>query len=153
MMKRKYIYLVLCFFCMAMIFWFSHQQGVASQSTSDFVIEKIDQLLHTHIMTQGGWLLTTISFIVRKIAHMSEYAVLTILYVLCMRSFGCKHYYVWAIVACFLYASSDEFHQLFVVGRSGQFSDVLIDTLGGSIGVLIHKGCTMLYSAIRIRGK
>ena len=35
-----------------------------------------------------------------------------------------------------IYASTDEIHQLFVGGRSGRFTDVLIDTAGGFIGIM-----------------
>ena len=34
-----------------------------------------------------------------------------------------------------LYACSDEFHQLFVAGRSGRISDVLIDSAGAVLGM------------------
>ena len=37
-----------------------------------------------------------------------------------------------------MYASFDEVHQLFVLGRSGEFRDVLIDCIGGSIGALLY---------------
>ncbi len=42
-----------------------------------------------------------------------------------------------ALVLCLLYAASDEFHQLFVPGRSCQFRDVCIDTLGAAAGILL----------------
>ena len=42
-----------------------------------------------------------------------------------------------ALLLAFLYACSDEYHQTFVVGRSGQFKDVLIDFSGAFIGILI----------------
>lgn len=42
-----------------------------------------------------------------------------------------------ALLLAFLYACSDEYHQTFVVGRTGQFKDVLIDFSGAFIGVLI----------------
>lgn len=38
---------------------------------------------------------------------------------------------------CFLYACSDEWHQSFVPGRAGLFSDVLIDSAGFSAAILI----------------
>ena len=41
------------------------------------------------------------------------------------------------ILGVFLYACTDEFHQLFMDGRAGQFKDVLIDTAGGSTGILL----------------
>mgnify|MGYP001948405098 CR=1 FL=1 len=43
-----------------------------------------------------------------------------------------------SIFLAFLYACSDEVHQLFVAGRSGQVSDVLLDTIGASVGVGLY---------------
>jgi len=37
----------------------------------------------------------------------------------------------------FLYAASDEFHQIFVPSRTALVSDVIIDTTGGAIGLLL----------------
>lgn len=39
--------------------------------------------------------------------------------------------------AATLYAATDEFHQLFVPGRAGLFTDVLIDATGAAIGLLL----------------
>jgi len=40
-----------------------------------------------------------------------------------------------ALLICVLYAASDEIHQLFIAGRSGEVRDVLIDSAGASIGI------------------
>ena len=48
-----------------------------------------------------------------------------------------KHPLVISIIFSFLYACTDEIHQIFVPGRSAQFRDVLIDTLGASFGATI----------------
>ena len=42
-----------------------------------------------------------------------------------------------ALLIGILYAVSDEFHQLFVPGRAGQFRDVLVDGAGTVLGVLL----------------
>ena len=42
-----------------------------------------------------------------------------------------------SIGLAFLYACSDEIHQLFVNGRSGEFTDVLLDTCGAGFGILV----------------
>lgn len=42
-----------------------------------------------------------------------------------------------SILMCVIYACSDEIHQLFVFGRSGEIRDVLIDFIGSFIGILI----------------
>ncbi|PHS31770.1 MAG: hypothetical protein COA82_09845 [Alkaliphilus sp.] len=41
-------------------------------------------------------------------------------------------------VFCVLYAISDETHQIFVPGRSAQISDVLIDSVGAIVGILMY---------------
>jgi len=84
------------------------------------------------------------SVFVRKAAHFTEYALLGIsmfLYVIeCLRERkrpvgGAWYVIVWA--AGTFYAATDEFHQLFVPGRSGQISDVLIDSAGALGGILL----------------
>ncbi len=65
-------------------------------------------------------------FILKKSAHMIEYA---ILYFLVLRALKYK-YWLPAIFACILYALSDEFHQSFVPGRTAKFTDVGFDTMG-----------------------
>ena len=42
------------------------------------------------------------------------------------------------IFLVFLYACSDEIHQLFIPGRSGEILDVLIDTLGGITSIVLY---------------
>lgn len=49
-----------------------------------------------------------------------------------------------SVVLAFTYACSDEIHQLFVPGRSGEFRDVCIDTCGASFGIL------MVWCVIRV---
>lgn len=41
-----------------------------------------------------------------------------------------------AITICVLYAASDEFHQLFISGRSGEVGDIAIDSIAASIGII-----------------
>ena len=41
-------------------------------------------------------------------------------------------------VICVLYAITDEYHQTFVAGRSGELRDVVIDSLGALLGILIY---------------
>ena len=42
-----------------------------------------------------------------------------------------------AFFATAVYAATDEIHQLFVAGRAGRFSDVVIDSAGALLGVLV----------------
>ena len=51
----------------------------------------------------------------------------------------------WAWVVGTLYAASDEIHQLFVPGRSGQLRDVLLDSDGVAAGILLAWAVGLLY--------
>ena len=74
--------------------------------------------------------LGTWDLILRKIAHLSEYAILGALLLRAIQRPAV------AILAGGLYAVTDEIHQHFVRGRHAAWYDVLIDTVGVTIGVL-----------------
>jgi len=76
----------------------------------------------------------------RKSAHFLEYFVLTCLFFRIF--FGLKKMEIissafWALSLSLLYALTDEFHQSFVVGRSGNFLDVVFDFLSSLILIQI----------------
>lgn len=81
-----------------------------------------------------------VQFFVRKMAHLTEYAVLGALLFRALRRtwiepFG-KTLAALALVAAASCAAADEFHQSFVATRTGSPYDVLIDSCGAAIGVL-----------------
>jgi VanZ family protein len=82
----------------------------------------------------------------RKLAHVTEYAVLTALCWRALRALDVSRPLVVAVGIALLYAASDEFHQTFVDGRSGTPVDVLIDSVGMAIAALV------IYARRRIRG-
>ena len=69
--------------------------------------------------------------ILRKLAHVAEFAVLGALLLRATRRPAV------AVALAGVYAISDEVHQLFVEGRHGSAMDVGIDTLGALAGVLV----------------
>jgi len=72
-------------------------------------------------------------FILRKIAHASEYFIFTFLLFRAFRgSFKISETgaYACVFIVAFLYALSDEYHQTFIPGRNGASADVLIDLIG-----------------------
>lgn len=77
--------------------------------------------------------------ILRKLAHATEYGILAWLFFRPLRRHGIDGGFaaILAVVLSVVYAVSDEFHQTFVPGRSGAGLDVVIDSLGASIGGLI----------------
>jgi VanZ family protein len=86
--------------------------------------------------------LASIHFIVRKSAHVGEYAVLALLLfraAICMtmpkRSRPILNASVWGL--CFFVAAADEFHQAFVASRDALVTDIIIDSAGAILGLLI----------------
>ena len=79
---------------------------------------------------------SSMQFLIRKGAHMSEYALLGVLLVLTLTAWGFGRRILAALGSGVFYAALDEFHQTFVPGRSGQVRDVLIDSLGLCLGIL-----------------
>ena len=79
-----------------------------------------------------------LQFIVRKSAHFIGYIILGILASgLILQYENINKKYLLAFLICVIYAISDEIHQLFVPGRSGQVRDVLIDSAGSFLGIII----------------
>lgn len=85
-----------------------------------------------------------IVFLARKCAHLTEYAILACLLWRAIRKPVRRDPRPWsgreARIALFitaLYASTDEFHQLFVPSREGCVRDVIIDTCGAAAGLML----------------
>lgn len=133
--KRKIIYWILLIVWMIGIFIMSNQPASISDSQSEGVI-KVLLSIGIDANSIFGQLA---NFIVRKCAHFLEYMILAILYFnVAKLYFDKKIVIISTIVFVFVYACSDEFHQLFVPGREGAFRDVLIDTFGGTSALLLR---------------
>lgn len=102
------------------IFFFSHQPGAESTKISS-------------------------NFIIRKLGHFSEYALLgffsfnylTNIFIQRVNIEMLRVTSLISLLFAVFYAISDEFHQTFVVGRDGNFKDVLIDSTGAFFGIII----------------
>jgi len=77
-------------------------------------------------------------YILRKIAHMIEFAILTYLLFRAIKIDDpkIKKAIIYSLIIAVFYALTDEYHQSFVFGRQCSFKDVGID----SIGILIGAG-------------
>ena len=78
----------------------------------------------------------------RKMMHASVYFILSLIIVTYVNyMFDVRKYILAsliAIIVCLIFATTDEYHQTFVDGRTGQIKDVLIDTSGAVIGTLLY---------------
>ena len=79
-----------------------------------------------------------LQFIVRKSVHFIGYMILGILSSgLILQYENINKKYPLAFLICVIYTISDEIHQLFVPGRAGQIRDVLIDSAGSFLGIIL----------------
>lgn len=118
----KIVSVVLLIAVMVTIFVLSHQEGAESSETSGFVTEILAIVFGDNIPEA----------IVRTFGHFSEFAALGFLSTNCYYAFKEKRRPVLCAFLSWLYAWTDEIHQIFVDGRAFQISDLLVD-LGGII--------------------
>ena len=82
-----------------------------------------------------------IHFVVRKIAHFTEYAILAYLAVRAFRSSPrpalATRWFIAALALVVIYALLDEYHQTFVPSRTASIYDSLLDMSGGLVTLLI----------------
>lgn len=76
--------------------------------------------------------------LIRKAAHMTEYAILFFLSARALHQSGARRPRFAALVLCACYAATDEWHQAFVGGRGPSVIDVGIDTLGAGLALCVH---------------
>jgi len=78
----------------------------------------------------------SIQLLVRKCAHLTEYAILAALMFRALRRHWAGAFWP-AFFFSAIYAASDEFHQSFVASRTASPYDVMIDCVGVVIGLMI----------------
>ena len=127
-MKKK-TSIILVIIWMIIIFIMSSFNADTSSSQSNIIVNFISNIFNINNIN-------LLSFIIRKLAHFTEYFILGILLYNCfIISFNMNLYI--PIIICIMYAISDEIHQLFVSGRVFQVRDIIIDTCGGIIGIIL----------------
>ena len=123
-----YGYLLCAILWCMVIFLFSNQPASVSSEQSSYAYKMFENI---------GILKALFTVVpIRKCAHMFLYAVLGTLLFLFLR-WRTNYPHIIALSCCYLYAISDEFHQMFVPGRGAALTDTFIDLAGAIIGVLI----------------
>ena len=118
-----------------MFIWSNSMQTAAeSSANSQGFLSLLMPLLEWTNIPEDSW-----HTLIRKAAHMAEFALLGFLWSNGLRSGERQQNDTWMRVGCVLFlclitALTDETIQLFVVGRSGELRDVWIDLAGGTIG-------------------
>lgn len=117
---------------MIIIFIMSSFDSVESSNQSNFIVDIIANIFKIENIE-------LLSFIIRKLAHFTEYLILGLLVANMFTKNNINNLCLLSIILCIIYATSDEIHQIFVPGRACQLRDILIDSIGSIIGIYLYK--------------
>ncbi|MBU1164110.1 VanZ family protein [Patescibacteria group bacterium] len=114
-MKKKILNWLYVILWLGVIYWFSNQPHLKSELTY-------------------AW-----DLVFRKIAHMAEYFVLTFLYYKALNNYkiNFNKILLYSLMLTILSAIMDEFHQSFIAGRTASAFDVLVDSVGAIILIML----------------
>lgn len=147
---------VLAIIWMCVIFAFSAQtkeeSGAVSESVTYHMVSSTRMFFHLDISDERvKEIADAIEGFVRKMAHMTEYGILSILLFIWIGQWEMSFLRRGGTAsgAAAVYAATDEIHQVFVAGRSGRFSDVCIDTAGAILGIVVFVLIVKLVTTIR----
>lgn len=117
---------------MFLIFLMSSFDATESANQSNFIVNIITNIFKIENIE-------VLSFIIRKLAHFTEYLILGFLTINMLDKNDISKKYLLSILICIIYATSDEIHQIFVPGRTCQIKDILIDSIGSITGIYLYK--------------
>lgn len=126
--------LVLAWSCI--IFGFSSQDGSQSGGLSGKIV---DIILNLFKIDATEDIYNNLQFIVRKLAHFTEYFILGVLTfnAFCHTFDNLKKASILSFLFCAIYSITDEFHQSFIPERVASVKDCIIDSTGAFIGISI----------------
>ena len=160
---KRILFGILTIITCIIIFIFSSQNGEKSGLTSRGFVRKIVEITGiTNDLNEEEKeeVIENCQFVVRKLAHFSIYTILGINilgFVSTYKNLKLQKQIGITLFSGFLYAVSDEFHQMFSGGRTASPKDVCIDTLGVLFGIgiflLIKKLIKMTYTKSYIQNK
>lgn len=141
MSKKSIIKLILIVCWMGVIFAFSSQDAKKSLDTSNKVIVTTAEVVKKRPLTteEKNTTIKKYKVITRKMAHFMIYFILGILVYFFIKDYCSNNIklILTSILICFLYATSDEIHQVFSAGRTPKLLDVLIDTSGSILSIMV----------------
>ena len=140
---KKIIYFILLILWLIIIFILSNQNGEISGNNSAGIIRNTLDVIYSLFHLSKNNLNDMVQLLqnpIRECAHAFEYFILTFLTFKNLDSIKTKeNKYIITLLFCFICASFDEVHQLFISGRTFQYFDIMMDTLGVILMLLIIK--------------
>lgn len=146
---NKKTYFILMLLWMGFIFYMSNQSADISSAQSGGVIEMLSGLPIIGGIVTKMMEVDIAQFVIRKSAHLLAYCILGILIFMAIYNDVRKVNVlsIKAFIFTVLYACSDEIHQFFIPRRSCELRDVMIDSIGAIIGIVV------IYSIIRFTNR
>lgn len=139
--------------CCITIFSFSSQDAKRSGELSGGITEVAISVVYPDFPelsdVEQEEIIHDASFIIRKLAHFSIFMLLGVFSYMSIVSYRRPqnaYKLLFSSVFCLLYAISDEVHQIFVSGRSGEVRDVCVDVFGALFGIIV---CAILFNNIK----
>ena len=133
----------------AVIFSFSLQPATTSSEVSrgvgEWLVETFVLFLSERLEAMPVEQLEFLHTLLRKAGHFSEFFVLGVLAMLSVLQTKVRYRLLSALSFCVLVAAVDETIQLFVSGRSGQVTDVVLDSVGALCGIIVLMSVRSLY--------
>lgn len=144
----RILLMVLIVVWIGVIFGFSSKNGTQSSKSSGRVTKAVIAVCypayHSLSEEEQKEVFETINFLIRKVAHFTEYAILAVLITFFIMTFDKTGFsaIIATVAICAIFAASDELHQGFVAGRNPALRDVGIDSFGAfagsSVMIIIH---------------
>lgn len=151
MNKIKVFNIILVLLSMLTIFMFSSETAPSSTKTSKDVTKSVVSIVvkddeKTDKIVDKSWLM------MRKFAHFIEYFIFGLLLINLLKDYKVLDYKLLliSIFLALLFSISDELHQTFISGRSGEIRDVCIDSMGACMGIMLYY---LLYSRYKKKRK
>lgn len=157
--KSRIVMTLLVLLWAGVIFWFSAQNAEQSDQMSGQIVEKLISLIvpgyEGMTIDEREQVLHTVTFLIRKGAHFSEYLIFgALLWGWCVSfSFSGKVLFLGPWITGSIYAVTDELHQMFSDGRSPQVGDVGIDSVGVLSGVMLCFLICLVWRRLKHRDK
>lgn len=140
---------------MIIIFFHSAKNAAQSSAQSDPIAKVVYSIVVPQDKEisdeQKADIMNSIQLLVRKSAHFLVFAALGFSFFasLTTHSVTTTNKFVLSQTFSTIYAATDEFHQLFVEGRAGRVSDVLIDSAGAVFGISVCFALVLIIKKIK----
>ena len=113
---------------------FTNEYGITNSHPSDAKLERASELINAPM---------------RKVIHATVYFILAFFIMIIINIiFDHEKYFLTlflTLALCICFAATDEYHQTFVSGRTGQLLDVIIDSLGAVVGIIFYSTYHIVY--------